>query len=168
MTSAAEDFLKRAAVDALAQVPAARRPARSRGPCVAIAVRDDIRPTDQPYVDEMMTGVGEVLARGGCRAIMLYGHTDDIYWTLADYIARWGVTGMILVSNHENDPLPDLLASVGFPMVSQGRPTCSAPVPYVDVDNVAGARGAVEHLLARGPRHPAVVAGPADMAVFPD
>ncbi len=71
---------------------------------------------------------------------------------------------MILVSLHDDDPLPARMAEAGIPIVVSPRPRRPASVSYVDVDNRGGAHSAVEHLAAGGRRVIATVAGPADMA----
>ena len=48
------------------------------------------------------------------------------------------------------------------------RPVGRLPISYVDVDSVAGAGLAVEHLLERGRRRIATVAGPQDMPAGQD
>jgi DNA-binding LacI/PurR family transcriptional regulator len=154
--SAASSFLRRAAAGAVASLPAQS----GRGEvCVAVAVRDDVRPTDQPFVDELLLGVTPVLDAAACRLVQLYGHTDDAFWTLADYIRKWRLTGMILVSVHDGDPLPELLVSAGFPVVTVGR-TAVPQIPLVDADNRGGGVAAVDHLLARDHRRIGTITGP--------
>jgi DNA-binding LacI/PurR family transcriptional regulator len=155
--SAASSFLRRAAAGAVASLPAQHAAGRGEV-CVAVAVRDDSRPTDQPFVDELLLGVTPVLDAASCRLVQLYGHTDDAFWTLADYIRKWRLTGMILVSVHDGDPLPELLVSAGFPVVTVGR-TEVPQIPLVDADNHGGAVAAVEHLLARGHRRIGTITG---------
>jgi DNA-binding LacI/PurR family transcriptional regulator len=155
--SAAGSFLRRAAAGAVASLPAQAGGAHG-GVCVAVAVRDDVRPTDQPFVDELLLGVAPVLREASCRLVQLYGHTDDAFWTLADYIRKWRLTGMILVSVHDGDPLPELLHSAGFPVVTVGR-TNVPQIPLVDADNRGGAAAAVAHLIARGHRRIGTITG---------
>jgi len=53
--------------------------------------------------------------------------------------------------------------------VACGRPlTTTCAVPYVDADNIGGARTAVNHLLAAGRSKLATIAGPRDMAAGMD
>jgi DNA-binding LacI/PurR family transcriptional regulator len=155
--SAAGSFLRRAAAGAVASLPAQEGPGRGEV-CVAVAVRDDVRPTDQPFVDQLLLGLAPVLAQESCRLVQLYGHTDDAFWTLADYIRKWRLTGMILVSVHDGDPLPELLHSAGFPVVTVGA-TSMPEIPLVDADNRGGATAAVRHLVARGYRRIATITG---------
>jgi LacI family transcriptional regulator len=64
--------------------------------------------------------------------------------------------GLIVSGPRLDDPSLAELVTDGFPLVLQGSLPGLA-VPSVDVDNVAGARGAVEHLLSLGHRRIACV-----------
>lgn len=79
--------------------------------------------------------------------------------------ARGGhVDGIIVLSERASDPLPETLHSGGVPVVLGGRPLSPVPgLPYVDVDNIAGARSAVDYLVGCGRRAIATIAGPQDM-----
>src|SRR4029453_19605716 len=54
--SAAGSFLRRAAAGAVSSLPA-QNGVRQGEFCIAVAVRDDVRPLDQPFVDELLAGV---------------------------------------------------------------------------------------------------------------
>lgn len=78
------------------------------------------------------------------------------------------VDGVLLLSLHDDDPLPTLLEERGLPTVLGGRPARmldpdAQPAWFVDVDNVGGARQAVAYLVGRGRRQIATIAGPQDM-----
>ena len=75
------------------------------------------------------------------------------------------VDGVLLASLHGDDPLPGTLERAGVPAVLVGRPAGAAPASYVDADNRGGARKAVDHLVSRGRRRIATIAGPLDMGV---
>ncbi len=79
------------------------------------------------------------------------------------YIASGHVDGVMLISMHGADPLPAAITRMGVPAVSYGRPAVPVALPYVDNDNVGGAEKAVKHLLERGRRRIATIAGPQDM-----
>lgn len=64
--------------------------------------------------------------------------------------------GLIVSGPRMDDPSLAELARDGFPIVLQGSMP-GLEVPSVDVDNVAGARNAIEHLLALGHRRIAFV-----------
>jgi DNA-binding LacI/PurR family transcriptional regulator len=76
----------------------------------------------------------------------------------------------MLLSLHDADPLPSLLAERGLPTVLGGRPAAmlrGERLPgrstYVDVDNDGGARAAATYLRRLGRRRIAHIAGPQDM-----
>ncbi|MFN8075109.1 MAG: substrate-binding domain-containing protein [Kineosporiaceae bacterium] len=171
--TSAELFLRRAVAQALQHIPRAHPSgdgvavARRTGATVMLAVRDDVRPTDQPFVESVLLGLAPVLTAAGLRTLSLYGHTDDVYWTLADHMERWHLTGMVMVSLHDGDPLPSLLATAGFPAVTIGRSQAGA-LPFVDADNVGGSRAAVRHLLGQGFGRIATITGPLNQQAMVD
>jgi DNA-binding LacI/PurR family transcriptional regulator len=75
---------------------------------------------------------------------------------------------VILLSTHGGDPLPAALSRTRVRAVSHGRPMVAAGLPYGDCDNAGGGRAAVEHLLDRGRRRIATIAGPPDMTASQD
>ncbi|MGC8875341.1 MAG: LacI family DNA-binding transcriptional regulator [Chloroflexia bacterium] len=77
------------------------------------------------------------------------------------------IDGVIVASATINDPLVGLMARDGIPFVFVGRPL-DPSIPSVDVDNLGGARTAVEHLLRLGHRRIATIAGPANMTSAQD
>jgi DNA-binding LacI/PurR family transcriptional regulator len=83
--------------------------------------------------------------------------------TVGRYLRAGHVDGVLFVSMHG---MPDFdIGGLGIPVVVCGRPTSgSESVSYVDVDNVDGARQAVNHLLSSGRTTVATIAGPPDMA----
>jgi DNA-binding LacI/PurR family transcriptional regulator len=84
--------------------------------------------------------------------------------------ARGGhLDGVILLSLHGDDPLPQRLLSAGVPVALLGRPFSPVPgLAYVDADNVGGARSAVDLLVERGRTRLVTITGPQDMTVAQD
>ncbi len=70
--------------------------------------------------------------------------------------------GVVLASTRVDDPLVTRLLDDKVPFVSVGRHE-DPRISYVDVDNVAGAYMATEHLLRQGHRRIATITGPLDM-----
>ena len=70
------------------------------------------------------------------------------------------------MSHHANDELDRALQLSRVPNVFVGRPLSAdeRDVQYVDTDNVEGGRLATQHLIDRGCRRIATIAGPADMS----
>jgi LacI family transcriptional regulator len=71
--------------------------------------------------------------------------------------------GVIVASSRIDDPLIPTLLEDGVPFVMVGRHSDSR-ASYVDVDNVGGARMAVEHLIRLGHRRIGTITGPLSMA----
>jgi DNA-binding LacI/PurR family transcriptional regulator len=78
-------------------------------------------------------------------------------------LAAHRVDGVLLVSVHADDPLPDLLAQLEIPAVISGPRSAAETLTSVDSDNYGGARSAVEHLLSRGRTRIAHITGRLDV-----
>lgn len=72
------------------------------------------------------------------------------------------VDGMVVASTRMDDPLIGRLLDDGVPSVMVGRHP-DERVRYVDVDNLSGARMAVDHLARLGHRHIGTITGRLDM-----
>jgi DNA-binding LacI/PurR family transcriptional regulator len=68
-----------------------------------------------------------------------------------DLLRSGRTDGLVISGPRRDDPELRETAAAGFPLVLQGS-LPGVNVPSVDVDNVAGARTAVEHLVALGHR----------------
>jgi LacI family transcriptional regulator len=75
--------------------------------------------------------------------------------------------GVLVASTSLDDPLIPNLLRDQIPFVSVGRHT-DKHVHYIDVDNVGGARMAVEHLIRLGHRRIATITGRLDMIAGQD
>ncbi len=146
--------------------PAARALVTRRTDTLAlVASEPGERVFGDPFFGQIVRGVGAEATATGLQMMLLMARSvPDV-----DRIERWlrsgPVDGVLLVSEHASfDPLPAALARAGIPVVIGGRPLSDLDTPYVDNDNVGGARQAAEHLLARGRHALGTVTGPADMA----
>ncbi len=84
---------------------------------------------------------------------------DEMY---ARVLGNGYLDGVVVASASSSDPLIPRLLHDGIPFVSVGRHP-DHRVHYVDVDNVGGARMAVEHLIRLGHRRIATITGRMDM-----
>ncbi|MFH8368783.1 LacI family DNA-binding transcriptional regulator [Streptomyces sp. NPDC018031] len=151
------------AVAELGYVPnlAARALAGNRADAVALVIPEpETRLFAEPYFSDIIRGVGAALADTDLQLLLTLVRTTKERQRLADYLRAHRVDGVLLASVHADDPLPDLLDRIGMPAVLSGRRSADEPVPYVDADNLGGARAAVAHLLARGRRTVATITGP--------
>ncbi|MGP3984696.1 LacI family DNA-binding transcriptional regulator [Streptomyces sp. KR80] len=156
------------AVTELGYVPnrAARALAGNRADAVALVIPEpETRLFAEPYFSDIIRGVGSELADTDLQLLLTLIRTPKERRRLANYLGAHRVDGVLLLSVHTDDPLPDLLEQLDMPAVLSGRRSARESVSYVDSDNVGGARAAVEHLLARDRRRIATITGPLDMYV---
>lgn len=155
-----------AAVAELGYVPnrAARALAGNRTEAIALVVPEsETRFFAEPYFSGIVRGVGAALADTEMQLLLTLVGSDRERRRLAQYLTAHRVDGVLLVSVHADDPLPDLLEQLGMPAVMNGRRSATEPLPSVDSDNFEGARGAVEHLVSRGRRSIATITGRLDV-----
>ncbi|WP_371778757.1 GH1 family beta-glucosidase [Streptosporangium subroseum] len=160
------------AVNELGYVPnsAARSLVTQRTDSIALIISDPGAGAhgDDPLFSTMVRSAGRALEEAGKHVTLMLTDSATSRLRVEQYVAAGHVDGVILVSAHGADPLPGALARMGVPVVSLGRSSVSAALPYVDVDNVGGATAAVTHLLDRGRRRIATICGPVDMVAAQD
>ncbi|MFV5997913.1 LacI family DNA-binding transcriptional regulator [Streptomyces sp. NPDC056231] len=155
-----------AAVAELGYVPnrAARALAGNRMDAIALVVPEsESRFFAEPYFSDIVRGVGAALADTDMQLLLTLAGSDRERRRLAQYLTAHRVDGVLLVSVHADDPLPDLLEQLGMPAVMSGRRSASEPLAAVDSDNFEGARSAVDHLISRGRRSIATITGHLDV-----
>jgi DNA-binding LacI/PurR family transcriptional regulator len=119
--------------------------------------------SDDPFFSGIIRGVGQELEAADRQLVLMMAGSGPSHDRIERYAAGGHVDGVMVASMHGADPLPAALARMGLPVVCNGRPMGRPAVPYVDVDNESGARRAVAHLLSKGRRRIATIAGPQDM-----
>ncbi|MCT9928960.1 LacI family transcriptional regulator [Planotetraspora sp. A-T 1434] len=160
------------AVDELGYVPnsAARSLVTQRTDSIALVVSEP--PTrvfsDDPMFSTVIRSASMELEAADKQVVLMLGGSAKSHARIERYIASGHVDGVMLISMHGADPLPAAIARMGVPVVSYGRPTVPVALPYVDNDNVGGAEKAVRHLLGKGRRRIATIAGPQDMVAGQD
>ena len=162
--------LVEAAVARLGYVPnrAARSLVTRRTDSVALVVSEpETKVFTAPLLAAMVRSLGQALGDADIQLILMMVRADHERARLTGYLLGGHVDGVILMSLHEGDQLPRILRDSGIPVVQSARSN-SVPLPFVDVDNVHGARLAVRHLVAIGRRRIATIAGPADMVAGVD
>ncbi len=156
------------AVERLGYVPnpAARSLVTRRTQSIGLVIGEPAgRLFADPFFARLLRGIGSALSARDLQLVLLMPQSADEENRAERYLGAGHVDGALLASLHGDDPLPGRLARRGMPVVVGGRPPRTSDVSYVDVDNVAGARTAVEHLLETGRRTIATITGPTDMAV---
>ncbi|MDX2526754.1 LacI family DNA-binding transcriptional regulator [Streptomyces europaeiscabiei] len=155
-----------AAVAELGYVPntAARALAANRTDAIAMVVPEpETRFFSEPYFSDILKGVGAQLSDTEMQLLLIFAGSDRERRRLAQYLAAHRVDGVLLVSVHADDPLPDLLSQLEIPAVISGPRSEHETLPSVDSDNYGGGRSAVEHLIERGRTRIATITGRLDV-----
>jgi DNA-binding LacI/PurR family transcriptional regulator len=161
-----------AAIEQIGYVPnrAARSLVTRRTGSIALVVREPVEfGVADPHLSRMVIAASQSLVGTGVQLAVMMAANDDDHAKLGAYVRGGHVDGVLLLSVHDDDPLPAQLVRAGVPVVLGGRP--ATPLPggtYVDVDQRAGAVLAAERLLGQGRVRLAMVAGPSDMTAAVD
>ena len=118
-----------------------------------------------PYFPLMLRGATEACNRCGYHLILSLFTASIESNVMHD---RFGyVDGVIVANASLDDKLIPSLLEEGLPFVTIGRHPDDR-VNYVDVDNIGGARMAIEHLIRLGHSRIAMISGPPDMTPAQD
>ena len=160
----------RAAIERLGYVPnrAARSLASRQTHAIALIVPEDTtRFFGDPFFAEIVAGITGALA-GSDYLLNLLVAGDDPHGKMTGFVRNGGVDGALIVSHHTDDAFVERIADA-VPVVWGGRPARQGASEFVvDVDNVAAARTATEHLIARGCTRIATITGPDSMLASVD
>jgi DNA-binding LacI/PurR family transcriptional regulator len=161
------------AIAELGYVPnrAARALVTQRTDSVALVVSEsEERVFGEPFFAAIIRGISAGLSETPLQLWLAMAQSAPERQRVAAHLTPQHVDGVLLLSLHDDDPLPGWLREQGLPTVLGGRSAGmltdqAGDVAYVDVDNEGGARLAVSHLLGTGRRTVGVIAGPQDMGV---
>lgn len=154
------------AVATLRYVPnrAARSLVTRRTDTIALVLSEsNTQVFSDPFFASIVRGLSERLADTDLNLVLLAARGESEQEKIGRYVRQGHVDGVILMSLHSDDLLPDILAGAHVPVVLSGRPLDGRPVAYVDADNAGGAAAATRHLLSLGRRRIATITGPLDM-----
>jgi DNA-binding LacI/PurR family transcriptional regulator len=163
----------RQAVEELGYVPnhAARTLVTRRNGAVAVVIAEpEMRIFSDPFFEQQVRGISRELTAYDSQLVLLWVEGPGDHDRIARYLGGGHVDGALAFSLHNDDELPALIGRTKIPMVFGGRPVSGSDltVPYVDADNRGGAREAVRHLVARGCKNIAHIAGPRDQTSAQD
>ncbi|MBX6371526.1 MAG: LacI family DNA-binding transcriptional regulator [Acidothermus sp.] len=157
-------------IDELGYVPnrAARTLVTRRTDTIALVISEpETRLFSDPVLAGFVRGIADVLAATEYTFVLLTAQPDTE--RIARYIRNGHVDGVILMSLHGDDPLVGMLEASGIPAVLSGRPMGRGhTIPYVDADNVGGARIATEYLVQQGRKTIVSITGPPEMCAGVD
>ncbi len=121
-----------------------------------------------PFFGRVVGGVTGFLRPRSMHPVLMFAESETSRQQVVSYLRNGSADGALIFSTHAEDPLPGLLAREKLPCVLFARPAPDVPVSHVDVAHRDGGRLAAEHLLARGRRRLATVAGPLDLPAAQD
>jgi DNA-binding LacI/PurR family transcriptional regulator len=144
---------------------AARSLVTNRTDSVAFLVAEnEDRFFSDPYFLGMLRGAQAETARVGLQLVFVVASTPEELTHFENYARAGHVDGVLLISLHGDDLLPQHLESMRVPTVLNGRPMSGDDsIYYVDSDNVGGGRAATRVLIERGAKRIATITGPLDM-----
>ncbi len=148
---------------------AARSLATRRSEIIGLVIPEAVSTlfTD-PFFPLLIRGITDACYEHGYHLMLALFSTPDQEADLYNRLLKSRyLDGVVLASTRVDDPLVGRLLNDGIPFVSVGRHD-DARVSYVDVDNVAGARMAVDHLIRQGHARVATITGPLNMAAGRD
>jgi DNA-binding LacI/PurR family transcriptional regulator len=119
------------------------------------------------FFAQVITAATEVLSQHEV-PLMVMVAADERVGVVERYLQSGRVDGVLLLGAHAQHPFSVSLPAAGIAVTLVGRPLAATRASYVDADNRGGARIAVEHLLGRGRRTIATIAGRQDMAAGVD
>lgn len=125
---------------------------------VAAVIDSNLNVFSDPFWGQITTGISQALQEANFSALLMVRPLDVDDPSVVASLAPGQVDGAIFFQLH-NDDTVNLLQDMGLPLVVVGRPEASSKLVYVDSDNLGGAVQATEHLIARGCRTVATVAG---------
>jgi DNA-binding LacI/PurR family transcriptional regulator len=153
------------AITRLGYVPnrAARSLVTRRTDTIALVLSEpESRVFSDPFFAAVVEGILAAIAHTDLQLVLLLAQGDREQTKVERYVRQGHADGVMLMSFHGDDPLPERLVAAGVPTVLVGRPASLDRIPSVDADNRGGARTATEHLLSIGRRRIATITGPLD------
>lgn len=127
----------------------ARQLAGGRSQAIGLVLRQSAEQiAADAFLSESLRGLSTAARAAGFRVLVESADAEHGYAELA---RSRGADGLVVSGPRSVEPELASLVEEGFPIVLQGS-LANLDVPSVDVDNVVGARRAVEHLIGLGHR----------------
>lgn len=125
---------------------------------IAAVIDSNLNVFADPFWGQITTGISQALQEANFQALLMVRPLDVEDPSVVASLAPGQVDGAIFFQLH-NDDTVNLLQDMGLPLVVVGRPEESSKLTYVDSDNLGGAYQATKHLIDRGCKAIATVAG---------
>lgn len=110
------------------------------------------------FTHEFLSGMTETLRGTGYSVNVVPDHVgEDRLEPVRNILRNNLADGVLFTRTEAFDPRVRMLLEADFPFVSHGRTEFTTPHPYVDFDNEAFARTAVQRLVAKGRKRLALI-----------
>lgn len=117
---------------------------------------------EDPTFESLVIEVGQALAARDQSMVLLLAGDEDSAKRAENFLLTSGVDGAVTASAQPQHHLFERIQTAGIPLVNVGSPAgLEDRVAFVAADDREGARMMARHLLERGARRLAVIAGPA-------
>jgi LacI family transcriptional regulator len=114
-----------------------------------------------PYFPRLTQGIAQACNQMDYTLGLFLISTQEDEEKIFPRVSRKGLLdGILLQSGQIGDLLIDRLVGSNIPLLIAGRPFHTNDVSYIDVDNVAAAQKAVNHLIGLGYQRIGTIAGP--------
>ncbi len=143
--------------------PAARRLALGRADAVGIVYPVEADFMGNPLFLEMIGGVSDRLDGAGYDVLLAVARKKTELRTYERLVRGRRVDGLIVAHTRVEDDRIDFLTRTGMPFIGYGRTGNSEGFPWLDFDNEACTRLAMNELTARGHRRIAYIHSPLDL-----
>ena len=115
------------------------------------------------YIAQILSGVTDIAQRNNYRIMLIpVNHSRGEEGDYLNFVKSKLFDGLILLKTKTNDPHLAELARSGFPYIVVNYRKFGDNFNFVDSENIKGAELAVEHLISRGHKKIAFVAGSMD------
>ncbi len=146
--------------------PHARSLASGRNDAVAVLLTQPQQELfEDPTFSLLLQGVSDALTGSDTALVLLLAGNDEERRRAVGFLDSRHVDGVVHLSPHANDPMLGALLKADVPVVVCGNPgprVSSKGLRTVTIDDRRGAYDATAHLLDRGARRVAMIAGPKD------
>ncbi|MDR0591667.1 MAG: LacI family transcriptional regulator [Bifidobacteriaceae bacterium] len=116
---------------------------------------------EDPNLSVLLRHTAQALAEHDLPLTLMVAASADERRRISGYLQAGHVDGVLLVSSRQGDPMASFLVENRIPAVSCGKPLgMEGRISYAGADDRAGARAITRHLLDKGRRRIAMVAGP--------
>ncbi|MBB6475047.1 LacI family DNA-binding transcriptional regulator [Sphaerisporangium rubeum] len=118
---------------------------------------------EDPNFSVLLRTATRRLAERDVSLVLMIAADDSDRERVVRYVRGGHADGVLLVSTHAGDPLPDRLRDIPVAAVAQGAvPGRETVIPYAAADDREGARQMTRYLAEQGRRRIATITGPLD------